>query len=173
MTKKQKQTRWKWIRPTIEAHALGSKAALGSSTETMQAKLQIVFPVVKIRFEELAALKLVEENEKGTLEERKCVPAYRTRNKLIALGLVKEIETDPLPSELKAFKQLEQDTWETLLKLLNRCPIDWDVVDQVPLYKLCESNRPGKRKADVLTCAGKDLLAKGTAMTTVNKAGCK
>ncbi len=158
--------------PKTEVNAITETVRLEVEKEE-QAKLQIVFPVVKIRFEELAALKLVAENEKGPSEQKKCVPNWKMRHKLIALGLVKEVELDPLASELKIFHQLEGDTKQALLKHLNRFPIDWAAVDAIPLYRLTGNNKPGKRKADVLTCAGKDLLKKGTAMAIVNKAACR
>jgi hypothetical protein len=141
-------------------------------TKTAAAAIKVEIPSMKIRFEDLAFLKSLENPQAGV----RCQVKDAVKNRCMFLGLVVEANIPPCPKALAEWDRrgkelpglaqvaLDKKKWEELYKAANELRArqrGWN------------GHRPEAQKGLVLTRAGKDLLRRGqTKALTASVKGC-
>ena len=132
-------------------------------TNGAASKVQVVLPTVKIRVEDLSALKGIAE--RGI----KCNPSWKSSARLRILGLIEDQELPPCPKQKAELRARRKLTSKAVLKAISGSQWDWKALGSISWYGVASEPQP--RKVTVITPAGKALLAKGSALVTVQK-GC-
>ena len=140
-----------------------SKTVTTAADAASATKVQVVLPTVKIRVEDLSALKGIAE--RGI----KCNPDWKSSARLRVLGLIEDRELPPCPKQKAELRAKRKLTSKAVLKAIGGPQWDWKALRDISWYQVASEPQP--RKVTVITPAGKEILAKGSTLVTVQK-GC-